>query len=226
MRLHFSLSPNTSDVPFNYFHFLSGAFHKIMGENNIHNGLSLYSLSALQGGGARKGALDFPRGASWFVSAPDDEQGQQLLTTLAQNAPEGTLICCGMRIKERQTQATPEFGDKQMFLANSPIFLRGERREDGYDPHLIYSDEGADDLLTHVLRKKLCAANMEQHAATATMRFDRAFKNPKTRLIEIMESKRRASVCPVIVEGTPEAVQFAWNVGAGHGTGMAFGSLI
>ena len=70
--------------------------------------------------------------------------------------------------------------DGEAFI--DPLIPRGANHQRGQD-----SDEGADDLLTHVLRKKLCAANMEEHAATATMRFDRDFKNPKTRLIELSE---------------------------------------
>ena len=29
MRLHFALSPNTQTVPFDYQHFLTGAFHQV-----------------------------------------------------------------------------------------------------------------------------------------------------------------------------------------------------
>jgi CRISPR/Cas system endoribonuclease Cas6 (RAMP superfamily) len=55
--------------------------------------------------------------------------------------------------------------------------------------------------------------------------FDREFVNPKIKLVCIKNIQHHASVCPVIIEGTPEAVQFAWNVGIGNSTGSCFGSL-
>ena len=56
--------------------------------------------------------------------------------------------------------------------------------------------------------------------------FDREFANPKVKLVQIKDTQIHASICPVIVEGTGEAVRFAWNVGVGSGTGSCFGSLI
>lgn len=226
MRLHFQLSPNRQAVPFDYPHFLTGAFHRWLGENQLHDGLSLYSLGWLQGGSARDGALHFPRGATWFVSAPDTEVGGALLHRVAGAALRSPAVCCGMEVTQIEAQPTPEFGQRRVFRADSPIFLRGTRTPDGFDPHLTFSDTGADEMLTHVLRRKLLAAGMEEHAEGATVRFDRGFKAPKTRLIQIQESKKRVNVCPVVVEGSPEAVRFAWNVGAGHLTGCAFGSLV
>jgi CRISPR/Cas system endoribonuclease Cas6 (RAMP superfamily) len=49
MRLHLSLTPNTEPVPFNYQHQLTGALHKWLGENELHDKISLYSFSWLRG---------------------------------------------------------------------------------------------------------------------------------------------------------------------------------
>lgn len=59
MRLHFLLTPNTQTVPFDYQHFLIGAFHKWMGWNEVHDEISLYSLSWLQGGKMFKDGFNF-----------------------------------------------------------------------------------------------------------------------------------------------------------------------
>jgi hypothetical protein len=66
MRLHFTLTPNQQPLPFAYQHFLIGAFHKWLGHNLLHDDISLYSLSWLQDGTMRNGALNFPRAARWF----------------------------------------------------------------------------------------------------------------------------------------------------------------
>lgn len=226
MRLHFQLSPNHQTVPFDYPHFLTGAFHRWLGDNELHDGLSLYSLGWLQGGCGRGNGLSFPNGASWFISAPDTEAGAHLLGQLVAGAGRCPQVCCGMEVTEISSQSTPDFGEQRVFRANSPIFLRGDKTGEEAEPHLIYSDDRADAALTEALRKKLSAAGLGEHAQSASVRFDRSFKTPKTRLIGIGPTKKRVNVCPVVVEGSETAVRFAWNVGAGHLTGCAFGSLI
>ena len=227
MRLHFTLSPNRQPVPFNYPHFLTGAFHRWHGQSDLHDSLSLYSLGWLQGGGARGGALHFPRGASWFLSAPDTEAGTQLLERVAGAALESPQVCSGMEVTEIYSESTPEFGSTRVFKANSPIFIRGDKAEENKDPHILFDDPRASDYLTRTLRHKLDKAGLSQVSETVKVSFDRTYKTPKTRLIHIKDDfYKRANVCPVIVEGEPEAVRFAWCVGAGNLTGSGFGSLI
>jgi hypothetical protein len=72
MRLHLYLSHNGRPIPFDYQHYLTGAFHKWLEANDLHDRLSLYSLSWLYEGRARKEAIEFPRGAHWFLSVHDE----------------------------------------------------------------------------------------------------------------------------------------------------------
>lgn len=55
--------------------------------------------------------------------------------------------------------------------------------------------------------------------------FDKNYFNPKTKLVRINGIDSRANFCPVIIEGNPEAIRFAWNVGVGHSTGCGFGAI-
>ncbi len=237
MRLHFLLTPNTQIVPFDYQHFLIGIFHKWMGWNKIHDEISLYSLSwlasirrdssslprrqsgqsGLQNGKLIHNGFDFPNGARWFISFWDEELGKQLIMSAMKN-PE---VCCGMKVKEIQMQDTPRFGAKERFIASSPIFIR-KYDENGKVNHLTYSDRDADLYLTETLKKKLKTANMDFDVKVS---FDKNYFNPKTKLVKINGIENRASFCPVIIEGSPEAIQFAWNVGVGHSTGCGFGAL-
>jgi CRISPR-associated endoribonuclease Cas6 len=222
MRLHFSLSPNKEPVPYNYPHFLTGRFQSWIDKNDLHDALSLYSLGWLQGGGARGNALHFPRGAQWFISAPDTPEGTQLLEIIAGAALQHPQVCCGMEVTEIYSENTPEFGSSRLFKANSPIFIRGDK-----DPHILFSDPRADQYLTKTLRHKLDKAGLGQLSESAKVSFDKSYRNPKTRLIHVKaDFYKRANVCPVVVEGEPEAVRFAWCVGAGNLTGSGFGSLI
>lgn len=225
MRLYFDLSPNTQNVRFDYAHLLTGAFNKWLGPNDLHDNLSLYSLSWLQGGKARNGALHFPNGAQWFISAPDNENGTRLLQAIADAALKSPAVCCGMEVLQIHAKATPDFGPRRTFRADSPILVRG-KDEAGQIPHLVWDDPRADEALTQTLRHKLDAAGLSEHSANVTMRFMRDYKGAKTKLVQIKGIANRANFCPVTVEGSPEAVRFAWNVGAGHLTGSCFGSLV
>ncbi len=221
MRLHFNLSPNEQLVPFAYQHFLTGTFNKWLSHNELHDEISLYSLSWLYEGKARRGALEFPRGAHWFISLHDETLAQ----TIVNAALADPDVCCGMRVVKIEQQATPHFGDRYIFKVGSPVLVRSKETE-GKVKHYRFSDPEIDDAMTATLRHKMDVAGLAEEHKQVRVTFDRSFRNPKTKLVTIKNIHSRANVCPVIVEGTPEAVQFAWNVGVGHGTGSGFGSLL
>lgn len=72
MRIHISTNKNTSLVPFDYQQKLVGTIHKWIGNNSIHDRISLYSFSWLEGGEIVSNALNFPKGATMFLSFHDD----------------------------------------------------------------------------------------------------------------------------------------------------------
>lgn len=217
MRLHFKLSPNTEIVPFNYQNYLIGRFHKWMGWNEIHDEISLYSLSWLQNGKIIENGYVFPKGANWFISFWDDKIGKKLLTS-AMKEPD---VCCGMKVTQVQIQEDPNFSNKERFIAASPIFIR-KYDENRKAIHLTFKDNEADYYLTETLKKKLKTANLNYDVK---INFDKNYFNPKTKLVNINGIENKASFCPVIIEGDPEAIKFAWNVGIGHSTGCGFGAL-
>ncbi|MFL6215832.1 MAG: CRISPR-associated endoribonuclease Cas6 [Blastocatellia bacterium] len=221
MRLHFTLSPSQEPVPFNYQHFLTGAFHKWLGDNEQHDRISLYSLSWLYDGFARNEALEFPKGARWFISLYDES----LIPKMLDNILAQPDVCCGMQVTKIVQQETPRFGDYYAFKVGSPVLAKSKEIE-GKVKHYIFSDTEADDVLTATLRHKMDVAGLSNGSQQVNVRFDRSYRYPKTKLVKIKNTANRASLCPVIVEGSPEAVQFAWNVGVGHGTGSGFGSLL
>lgn len=221
MRLHFHLSPNTEPVPFDYQHSLTGAFNKWLRDNKQHDEISLYSLNWLIGGTARDGHLEFPNGAQWFISAHDSS----LIKRIEDSALLNPEVCFGMRVIKMVEQETPSFGNYYAFKVGSPVLAKSKMIE-GKVKHYIFSDSEADEVMTATLRHKMDVAGLPSQHKSVTVRFDRSFRYAKTKLVKIKETANRASLCPVIVEGTPEAVQFAWNVGVGHCTGMGFGALL
>ncbi|MDQ3748802.1 MAG: hypothetical protein M3367_07300 [Acidobacteriota bacterium] len=228
MRLHFTLSPNTEPVPFAYQHRLTGVFHKWLSDNDLHDRISLYSLAWLDGSRRVANRLEFPNGANWFVSFFEDEYVEKLVNGALAN-PE---MFCGMRVLQIRQQTTPDFGTKYCFKVGSAVFAKGKCAKGETPPHHLYHEPIADEILTKTLIHKMDVANRESGGTHFTdedkkvrVSFDREFANPKVKLVQIKDTQIHASICPVIIEGTPAAVRFAWNVGIGNGTGSCFGSL-
>ena len=216
MRDLLRLSPNTERVPFNYQRSLVGAFHKWLGLNEVHDELSLYSLSWLSPGDRHADGLDFPWGSTFFISAARPE----LLSRLINGILKGHHIRWGMRVEEIDIQEAGEFGERQRFRVQSPVFIR--RKVDGNHKFYLYSDPEANQLMTETLQKKLRKLGLPTDVA---VRFDRSYPKPRVRKITFDKVELKASACPVILEGDPRAIQAAWKVGIGNSTGIGFGAL-
>lgn len=218
MRIYLHLSPNREPVPFNYQQQLVGAFHRWLGENDLHDDISLYSLSWLSGGNVRRGALDFPTGSTFFVSAPNPD----LLSKLVHGVFDGEHIRWGMEVREVTIQRTPDFGPRQRFLVESPVLIKRRLPDQKQQQYFFPGDAAADTLLTETLHSKLVKAGLPTEVA---IRFDPTCTQPKIKKITYRGLDIKAAYCPVIVEGAPRAVQFAWEVGVGSSTGIGFGAL-
>lgn len=217
MRIHLKLSPNNKAIPFNYQEQLTGTIHKWIGKNQIHDLISFYSFSWLSGGKTKSNNLDFSNGASWFISAWDDK----LIKTIISSIRTQPSVAFGLEVKEIIIQENPSFGNLSTFNLSSPILIK--RKIGSKEKHYIYSDPDADSLLTETLKTKLKqSGNINLNVS---VRFDKSYNNPKTKLITYNGIHNKTSYCPVIIEGDEKAIQFAWCVGIGNSTGIGFGAL-
>jgi len=217
MRLYLILTPNKELVPFNYQEKLVGAFHKWIGRNRIHDDISLYSLSWLDGGKGYKKGLSFKSGACWFISSPD----VAMIKRLIKNIQKDPVVAFGMVVKEVVLKETPNFPNRVRFNVSTPVFIKrtiGER-----EIHYTFNDENVNQLLTETLKSKLKKAGLA--IDNIHVSFDVTYPKAKTKLITYKGIKNKANFCPVILEGSPEAIAFAWNVGIGNSTGIGFGAL-
>ena len=219
-RLQLQLSPNTAPVPFDHLPKLTGAVHKWLGENDVHDGLSLYSFGWLSGAKRVGNGLQFPGGASWNVSFLSDDLADQLRSGIRRDP----IALSGMRVYEIREQITPGFGPAARFYVDGAVLTR-QRRDDGGRDHLTFRDPAADETLTRTLRTRLSAAGMDGAHLGTTVRFDRSFDKARTKLVTLKGTQYKTSECPVVVEGTPGAVQAAWLLGVGELTGMGLGAL-
>ncbi len=221
IKLHLSPPGHPGFIPFNYQHQLTGAFHRILGKNKVHDETSLYSLGWLSRGTiVPKKGFAYPKGATWTISFYDDELAFRFLA----NAHRDGAIAFGMHAYKFESTPTPRFSGTYRFMVQSPVLVR-ESKENGPADHVLFSDIRADALLTKTFRNKMKLAGLTEEDQSSWMGFDRSYTKAKEKLVTIKESELKASECPILVSGTPNAVRFAWNVGAGHLTGSCFGHL-
>ncbi|WP_009035929.1 CRISPR-associated endoribonuclease Cas6 [Indibacter alkaliphilus] len=217
MRIHIKLSQNTELVPFDYQRSLVGTFHKWLGENHVHDAISLYSLSWLMGGRIDKKGFDFKNGAYWQISSYDTALIKTLIKGI-QNDPE---LNFGMSVREVSIMEDPRVEPIQRFFLNSPIFIKRKLEERVH--HYTFSDADSGLYMTQTLQEKLENAGLDPKGVKVY--FDSTYQKPSTKMINYNGIKCRASMCPVIIEGSEEQLKFAWNVGIGNSTGIGFGSL-
>ena len=217
MRLYLRLTSNNKLVPFDYQRFLVGTFHKWIGSNDIHNDLSLYSLSWLTDGKANNGGLNFRNGSGWFISAADDS----LIKTVLRGITLDSTVCFGMDVKEVTIQKTPDFESEHRFSVNSPVLVK--KSTDGHQRHLGFEERESDEIMTLILKAKLQKSGINSDGVE--VQFDRSYGGAKRKMVTYRGVGNKANLCPVIVHGTSEQIGFAWNVGIGHSTGIGFGAL-
>lgn len=218
MRLYLKLSKNKEIIPFNYQHLLTGAIHKWIGkENGEHGAISLYSFSWLQNARTNNKGITLTRDSYFFISA---HQGD-LLKGLLKGIMSDPSVFGGTEVYDVQIMETPAFTSNKQFYLGSPVFIK--RRFDNDEKHIIFSDDSSGKYMTETMRKKLTIAGLS--AEGLSIQFDESYANPHTKLVHYKTIKNRASICPVIIEGTPEQIAFAWNVGIGNSTGIGFGAL-
>lgn len=218
MRIHLKTSKTGKIIPFNYQTYLTGALHKWIGKNNLHDDrLSLYSFSWLNGGLTTEQGLKFENGANLFISA----YNEQLLKRIIHGIRESPDIAFGLEVKEVIIQENPLFETQVKFNAASPILIK--RNINGKIKHYTYHDQESSDFLTETLKNKLRKENIDDKGVN--VQFDLSYNNPKTKIIYYNKIGNKVNICPVVIEGTPEQILFAWNVGLGNSTGIGFGAL-
>lgn len=219
MRVTFHLSPNYRRlVPFDYQQKLVGRLHNWLGENAHHDEVSLYSLSWLgYNGVVRSGALYFPQGTSFHVSAARDDLMADIIAGLQQE----TELNWGMRVISIMPQAEPRFGERAYFRMQSPVLIK-RRVEDGTQQYYYHTDAEADELMTQTMYTKMQHAGVE---GSIRLRFDRDYPKAKVKATKYRGILIKGSRCPVIAEGDPHCLAFAWNVGIGNSTGIGFGAI-
>jgi CRISPR-associated endoribonuclease Cas6 len=196
---------------------LTGTLHKWLGWNDLHDDVSLYSFSWLQGGSAGNEGISFRYGASFFISSFDAE----LLKRIVMGIQIDSSIGFGLYVMEVIIQDDPKFENESRFICASPVLVK--RRIDDKEIHMKYDQTESDAFLTETLKSKMKKAGLPSDGVL--VEFDRSYHSPKTKVVYYNKIGNRVNICPVVIKGTPEQLKFAWNVGVGNSTGIGFGAL-
>lgn len=219
MRIHISTTKNTSLVPFDYQQKLVGTIHKWIGHNSIHDSISLYSFSWLKGGEKVSNALNFPKGATMFISFYDED----IMRKVIKNILDDSQMFCGMSVTNITIDDTPSLESQELFFCASPIFIK-RKMEDGNVKQFTYDDEQASTLLKETLTAKMRKAGLEEDE-TLDIKFDTSYNRKRFKFVRYRGIGNKANLCPVIIKAKPETKCFAWNVGIGNCTGIGFGAI-
>lgn len=217
MRIYIKIRSDKKPVPFNYQPMITGTIHKWIGENEVHNKTSMYSFSWLNGGHKKGESLIFENETSFEFSSYDNNLIKKIINGI-QNNP---IINYGLEVSEIVIQETPLFSNKETFFVSSPVLIK--RTEQGREKHYTYDQIETDHLLTETLRTKLRKAGLDDN--NIHVAFDRNYHGAKTKLVYYNSIGNKVNICPVIIQGTPDQIGFAWNVGVGNSTGIGFGAL-
>lgn len=217
MRLRLKLSRNKQLVPFNYQPQLAGTIHKWLGQNEWHGSTALYSFSWLQRGESTGKGLSFPYGAYWEISAFE----AIFLKRLIQGIRQDPNLAFGLRVTDITIQETPDFSNKETLFVTSPVLVK--RTVEDKDIHYSHKDPVCEVLLTETLQRKLQIAGVTAKGAKVSFLSD--YSAAQTKIIYYNKIGNRVNICPVVIEGTPEQIAFAWEVGVGNSTGIGFGAL-
>lgn len=220
MRILLKTTNNIQPVPFDYQSKMVGTIHKWIGkENRLHDDISLYSFSWLQGATFVNNSLDFANGATFFISTFDNSIAYNIIGTIREE-PE---MFCGLKVQEITICPNPQFIDKELFRCASPIFIK-RKLPNGNIKHYSFDDPISGQLMKETLVTKMKIAGMEDDP-TLDIRFDLSYPKKKTKLMRYHGIGNKANLCPVLISGKPTTKEFAWNVGLGNCTGIGFGAI-
>lgn len=219
MRIQIKTTSNIEPVPFDYQQKMVGAIHKWIGKNSIHDKISLYSFSWLNGAKVENGFLQFSHGATFFLSFYDEDVIKQIIKTIL-NDP---TMFCGMSVIDIRINDAPDLEQRDVFYCASPILIK-RRLVDGTIKQYNYNDNQANQFLKETLLSKMREAGLEEDKSLEIF-FDTSFVKKKLKLVHYHGIGNKASLCPVIIKGKPTTKLFAWNVGLGNSTGIGFGAI-
>lgn len=218
MRIYIKLSKNEKIIPFNYQELLTGVIHKWIGKDNkIHGKSGHYSFSWIQNTIANKKGINLNEDAYFFIGTYEES----LLKQIIKGVLEDPNMFHGVKVIDVQIKNIPNFNSSEKFLMASPVLLK--MKEGNKSKHVTIEDANFEEVLTDSFKNKLNKANLLSDGVSIRLNPETSFR--QTKLVTYKGIMNKTSLAPIIIEGTPEQIAFAWCVGLGNSTGIGFGTL-
>jgi len=218
MRLYLKISKSRAVLPFSYQHLLTGVIHKWLGKDNaIHGKSAQYSFSWIQNAQASQSGVTLTDRSYFFISAYDVSIIKQLIKGILADP----TMFLDISVEDVQMTPVPEFNSQHVFAMASPVLLKVKDGNTTY--HVTLKDSNFESVLTQNLKNKL-----ERHCLSSegvAIKLDPSASYKKTKLVTYNGIQNKTSFAPIIIEGTPKQIAFAWCLGLGNSTGIGFGAL-
>lgn len=177
----------------------------------------MLSFSWLQNTKATKEGINLSDNSFFFISAWDDS----IIKKIVQGIMDDPTMFCGIRTNGVQIADTPMFNESSRFVMASPVLLKW--RENGEVRHVTVEDDDFEEKLNINFKNKLQRAGFDTNSVKISIDPDSTYR--QTKMVTYNNIKNRASLVPIVIEGTAEQIAFAWSVGLGNSTGIGFGAL-
>ncbi|MDD3686564.1 MAG: CRISPR-associated endoribonuclease Cas6 [Bacteroidales bacterium] len=217
MRIHLRTNNKRVQLPFDHQHLLVGTIHKWLGLNDEHGKLSLYSFSRLEGATTYNNGLLFEKGAGFFISSFDP----QFIKRIINGVRKDPAMFNDLQVDDINIEDDPFLNDRSLFFPASPIFIK--RKINDTVKHVLFDDPEADQFLSETMQNKLKLAGLI--IENFSIKFEKNARVARTKKISYNGIENKANWCPVLIEGSNNIKQFAWNVGLGNSTGIGFGAI-
>ena len=222
MRIKINVKSGNGLLQANYMEYVKSALHSWNKCDDFHNSVSLYSLSPLKNIKYVEHDLIQIYNDSYFLISAHDST---LLLKIIEGIQKNPTICKGLEVDNVQIVNTPRFGNEEYFYLNSPILIKRFTESQGKkkNEYVMYDDERANAFLKETLQRKMSIAGIE---GEIDIRFDLDYNKKTERIIKYKGFANICSLCPVILKGSSDVIEFAWNVGLGNSTGIGLGNLM
>lgn len=218
MRIYLKLTKNKQEVPFNYQQLLTGVIHKWLGhQNQIHGQQSVISFSWIQNTEANKKGINLKDHSYFFISAFD----VAIIKIIMKGILANPSMFHGIQVKDIQVVDVPTFSNSNRFFMASPVLLKV--KDENNVRHVTIEHSDFEEVLTLNFKNKLQKAGISDHDLKISLDPNSSYR--KTRLITYKGINNKTSLAPIIIEGNPEQIAYAWCVGLGNSTGIGFGAL-
>jgi CRISPR-associated endoribonuclease Cas6 len=217
MRLKINFTCNSYPVPNDRSIVLSW-LHEVLGQNQVHDKESDYSVSSIMGGTFKGKTIEFPEGGWVIVSSNDDS----LLGKVALNCFKHDLGY-GMKFESMQHISEEIETGWNNFFTLTPIVLR-KRNENGGRTFITHEDKEFSELLLDRLKAKLLRLDSSLDVSQIQLKID-DHSSHRTQWTNLHESKIIGSLCLVSIKCNRDVGQMIYNFGLGNLTGSGYGSI-